>query len=130
MPSGMNLKKTIIIVFILGLPFVFFISERGEHFSSNLSGNPERIISLSPSITRCILDLGAGDLLAGVTDYTLHSGLKIESVGAYISPNMEKIIRLKPDLVLVSEEDRYIQKLHLLEKFGLRIEVIGRNSGF
>jgi len=130
MPSGMNLKKIIITAFILGVPFIFFISERGEYGGSISVENPRRIISLSPSITRCIIDLGAADLLAGVTDYTLHPELQVESVGAYISPNMEKIIRLKPDLVLVSEEDTYIQKLPLLEKFGLRIEVFGRNRGF
>jgi ABC-type Fe3+-hydroxamate transport system substrate-binding protein len=43
---------------------------------------------------------------------------------------MEKIIALNPDLVLVSEEDRYIQKLPLLEKFGLRVEVLARNRDF
>lgn len=130
MPLGMNLKKIIITAFILGIPFLFFIRERGEDCGTIPVENPRRIISLSPSVTRCIIDLGAADLLAGVTDYTLHPELKVESVGAYISPNMEKIIRLKPDLVLVSEEDRYIQKLPLLEKFGLRIEVLGRNRGF
>lgn len=130
MPSGMNLKKIIITAFILCLSLLFFIGRRGEHGSIIPPENPGRIISLSPSVTRCMIDLGAADLLAGITDYTLHPELKVESVGAYISPNMEKIITLNPDLVLVSEEDRYIQKLPLLEKFGLRVEVLARNRDF
>ncbi len=130
MPPGMNLKKIIIITLLLGIPFIFLIRKMGEHGSIILPENPKRIVSLSPSITRCIIDLGAEELLAGVTDYTLHPELKVESVGAYISPNIEKIITLNPDLVLVSAEDRYIQKLPLLEKFGLKVEVLERNRDF
>lgn len=130
MPSGMNLKKIVIIIFLFCILSLFVILERSEQINNNPSENSRRIISLSPSITRAIIDLGAVELLAGVTDYILYPDLKIESVGAYISPNMEKIIRLKPDLVLVSEEDSYIQKLPLLEKFGLRIEVLGLNRDF
>lgn len=130
MPVPMNLKRAIIIIFALSVPAVLFMPGKHRQADNLSMEKPQRIISLSPSVTREIIDLGAAELLAGVTDYTLHPELEVESVGAYMNPNLEKIIRLKPDLVLLSEEDRYIQNIPLLEKFGLRIEMMGRNAGF
>lgn len=126
----MNLKKIIITAFAVSVPVALLLNHGADVLPGMQEGVPRRIVSLSPSITRCIIDLGAEDLLAGVTDYSLHPELKAESVGTYMSPNLEKIIRLKPDLVLISEEDRYIQKTPLLEKFGVRVEKLGRNMDF
>ncbi len=126
----MNLKKIIIAAFAVSVPVTLLLNRSVEISHDVAIKVPRRIVSLSPSITRCIIDLGAEDLLAGVTDYSLHPELKAESVGTYMNPNLEKIIRLKPDLVLISEEDRYIQKTPLLEKFGVRIEMLGRNMDF
>ncbi len=130
MPLQMDLKKIIIIIFVLSVFIIFFINRKQERVDYTSSQFPRRIISLSPSITREIIDLGAGELLVGVTDYTLHPELQVESVGTYMSPSLEKIIRLKPDLVIISEEDKYIQKVPLIENFGVRIEAIGRNIDF
>lgn len=61
-----------------------------------------RIISLVPSHTEIIFDLGLGSSLVGVTehcDYPLEVA-GIEKVGFFGKPDVEKIISLKPDLVL------------------------------
>jgi ABC-type Fe3+-hydroxamate transport system substrate-binding protein len=101
---------------------------RKTPFNENISG--KRIISLSPSITGQIIDLGAEENIAGVTPY--HPPLKrdVPLVGTYISPSIEKIISLKPDIILMSEEDGEIQRDSFFEKFGLKYYRFGRNSDF
>lgn len=66
----------------------------------------ERVISLAPNITEIIYKLGGGDKLVGVTsmcDYPAEVH-RIDKVGSYFRPNLEKIISLNPDLVFGMEE--------------------------
>jgi iron complex transport system substrate-binding protein len=69
-----------------------------------LSAEPRRIVSLAPNITETLFLLGAGNLLAGRTDYCDYPPevLSIPSVGSITEPSIEKIISLKPDLVVGS----------------------------
>ena len=62
-----------------------------------------RLVSLKPSATDMIFALGEGDKLVGVTTYCKRpsEAQKIEKVGGYSNPNVEKIISLKPDLVVL-----------------------------
>lgn len=78
--------------------------------ATNLTVNPERIVSLSPSSTEILFAVGAGSKVVGVTDhcnYPHELEAKIETdeiarVGGYWNPSIETIVALKPDLVLVS----------------------------
>ena len=88
------------------------------------------IVSLSPSITRKIIDLGAEDKLVGVTSYHPPLSRKIESVGSLNIPNLEKILLLKPELVLFSEEDAATQRLEIFESSGLRMHGFPKNTSF
>lgn len=61
----------------------------------------KRAVSLMPSYTEIIFELGAGGDLVGVTnfcDWPPEAG-KIERTGDYLRPNIEKIYSLKPDVV-------------------------------
>src|SRR5713226_3467777 len=62
---------------------------------------PHRIVCLTPSLTETVYELGAGDLIAGVSDYTTFpaEARSKPSVGGLVDPSMEKIIALQPDLV-------------------------------
>lgn len=65
-----------------------------------------RIISLAPSITETLFALGLGDKIVGVTnfcDYPEEAG-KIAKIGGYYDPNYEAIMALKPDLIVMLEE--------------------------
>jgi iron complex transport system substrate-binding protein len=64
---------------------------------------PKRIISLAPSSTEILFEIGAGDRLIGVTDYCNYpkEALTKEKVGGFSNPNIEKIISLKPDLIVL-----------------------------
>ncbi|HVZ80063.1 MAG TPA: helical backbone metal receptor [bacterium] len=63
---------------------------------------PRRIISMAPNLTQIVYDIGAQDLLVGVTDFCKFppAARQKEKVGGWIDPNYEKIVSLKPDLVL------------------------------
>lgn len=64
---------------------------------------PRRIISLVPSVTEMLFAINAGDAVVGVSSYD-HYPPAVESrpkVGALVDPDFERIISLKPDLVVV-----------------------------
>lgn len=69
---------------------------------------PKRIVSLVPSQTELLCDLGLGDQLVGVTKFCVHpSGIKKQSrvVGGTKQINIEKLRDLKPDVVLCNKEE-------------------------
>ena len=59
------------------------------------------IISLAPSITETLFAIGAGEHIAGVTDYcnVPLDARKKRRVGGMINPNIEAIVSLNPDLI-------------------------------
>ena len=69
-----------------------------------LEKEPERIVSVAPAITEMVYALDAEDKLVGRTDYCDYPEevSEIESVGAIIPPDIEKIMSLEPDLVITS----------------------------
>jgi len=64
----------------------------------------ERAVSLAPSLTEMIFAAGAGDRLVGVTTYCNYpeEAKAIQKVGDTMTPNIESIIALKPQVVFVS----------------------------
>ncbi|MDD2715260.1 MAG: helical backbone metal receptor [Candidatus Wallbacteria bacterium] len=66
-----------------------------------LSASP-RVVSLAPSITETIAFIGAEDCLVGVTTHCVYPerALKLPKIGGYQGINYERIMLLKPDLVI------------------------------
>ncbi|MGH7541845.1 MAG: ABC transporter substrate-binding protein, partial [Gemmatimonadota bacterium] len=61
----------------------------------------QRIVSLVPSLTEVLLALGAGDRIAGRTEFDDDPRLVgVPSVGAAVPPSLEAIAALSPDLVV------------------------------
>jgi len=69
-----------------------------------LTKNPERVVSLVPSITETILRIGAEQSVIGITYHSTYPSTSAgkEIVGGYFNPSLERILSLKPDLVFVS----------------------------
>ena len=64
-----------------------------------------RLVSTSPAATEMIFDLEKGGALVGVSDYChypLEAKTKIK-IGSALTPNYEKILAIKPDLILLQE---------------------------
>ncbi len=87
---------------------------------------PMRIISLAPSITEMIYFLGLGDRLVGVTrfSYFPKEAQKKPQVGVYTDINVEKVITLRPDLVIATADGNNRGDVEMLEEAGIPVYVI------
>jgi iron complex transport system substrate-binding protein len=74
----------------------------GESEAAQIAPAAKRIISLVPAVTEMLYAIGAGERLVGVSSYdTFPPDVKrLPSVGALLDPNVERILSLKPDLVI------------------------------
>jgi len=103
----------------------FFIS---IVFYSHVFGEdaiPQRVVCLAPCHVETMLDLGLKDRIVGVTtssDY-LKEVKNIETVGFYIKPNVEKIVSLKPDLVLATGFVGQKSAVEKLKSLGIKVIV-------
>ncbi|MFY9398238.1 MAG: helical backbone metal receptor [Desulfomonilia bacterium] len=85
---------------------------------------PERIVSLAPSLTRQIADLGEQGRLVGITSFCPElPGASAEVVGTLTLFNFERICALKPDLVLASTDSNRKSDIEKLSALGLEVEV-------
>ncbi|GAA4370755.1 helical backbone metal receptor [Hymenobacter saemangeumensis] len=71
---------------------------------------PRRIVSLVPSQTELLFDLGLGNRVVGVTKFCIHpqeARTKAEVIGGTKNFNFDKIAELQPDLVIGNKEENY-----------------------
>ena len=72
--------------------------------SAALQGSsPRRIISLIPATTEMLFEMGVSDRIAGVGSFDRFPPevTRFPRVGGLLDPNVERILSLKPDLVIV-----------------------------
>jgi ABC-type Fe3+-hydroxamate transport system substrate-binding protein len=87
---------------------------------------PRCIVSLVPSDTLSVADLGAGARLVGRTDYcVLPEGIaeSVPSVGGTKNPRVDDVMALAPDLVLANQEENTKADLEALAARGARIYI-------
>ena len=80
---------------------------------------PLRIISLVPSQTELLFQLGLGERVVGVTKFCAHPKEWFESksrVGGTKRVDFEKIAALKPDLIIGNKEENSKEDIEVLEK--------------
>ena len=72
----------------------------------------QRVISTSPAITEILFALGAGNRVIGVTDFCSYpkQACRLPSIGGPLNPSTETWIALKPDLIIIQEDSKVIQK--------------------
>lgn len=80
----------------------------------------QRIVSLLPSLTETVCELGQCARLVGVDRYSNYpdSVRSLPQVGGGLDPNIEAIVALKPDLVLLATSSRAAERLQSL---GLKV---------
>lgn len=84
--------------------------------SLSLPQSPQRIVSLLPSLTETVCELGLCARLVGVDRYSNYpeSVKKLPQVGGGLDPNIEAIVALKPDVVLMATSSRAGDRLRSL----------------
>ncbi|WP_426060845.1 ABC transporter substrate-binding protein [Hymenobacter sp. B1770] len=71
---------------------------------------PQRIVSLVPSQTELLFDLGLGDKVVGLTKFCIHPAEARKGatvIGGTKNFDFEKIAALKPDLIIGNKEENY-----------------------
>jgi iron complex transport system substrate-binding protein len=95
----------------------------------HLPTRPERIVSLLPSLTNSVIALGAQDRLVGVTRWCKPTK-DLPLVGDILRPDMERIVSLRPDLILASMEGSNQAHMEKLRSVGLPVYVFGEVEDF
>ncbi|HEV7699922.1 MAG TPA: cobalamin-binding protein [Pyrinomonadaceae bacterium] len=90
----------------------------------------KRVVSLAPSVTENVFAVGAGDRLVGVTTFCNYpeQAKSIAKVGDTMTPNMETIVALKPDIVFVSSASQLEAFTKTLEENQISVYVTDPKS--
>lgn len=90
----------------------------------------ERAVSLAPNLTEIVFAVGAGDKLVGVTTFCNYpeEAKNIQKIGDTMTPNIENIIALKPQIVLVSTASQIENFTKTLDEQGIVYFVTNPND--
>jgi len=82
-----------------------------------------RIIALAPHIVENLFTIGAGHLIVGTTDFSDYptQAKQIPVIGNYATLSVEKILSLKPDLVIAWRTGNPPADLEKLKKYGINV---------
>jgi len=86
---------------------------------------PRRIVSLVPSLTETLFDLGLGDRVVGRTDYCVRpaEAQAVPTIGGTKNPDLARILALRPDVVLVNVEENRRADAQALAARGIAVAV-------
>ena len=82
-----------------------------------------RIIALAPHIVENLFAIGAGDNIVGTVDYADYpsEAQSIERIGSYYGISLEKVLALKPDLVIAWKSGNQSEDLAQIERLGIKV---------
>lgn len=84
---------------------------------------PSRVVSLVPSLTETIAATVPG-VLVGATDYCVHpADLVTNRIGGSKYPDVDRIVALRPDLVVANAEENRESDVELLRAAGIPVWV-------
>lgn len=81
--------------------------------------SPQSIVSLVPSLTELLFDLGVGDYVTGRTRFCTHPKEKIKEVpivGGTKNPRLDKIREIEPDLIIANKEENREEDIEELKR--------------
>ncbi len=121
--------KTCVLFFILSItPGLSAAAELVDNAGRlvDVPDNPRRVVSLAPSITEMVFAVDRGDRLAGVTEFSDYpdSAMQIQSVGSYVSLDLEKIVSLNPDLCIAIKDGNPLSVIKRLEELDIPVYAV------
>jgi iron complex transport system substrate-binding protein len=89
-----------------------------------------RVVSLIPSLTETSYEVGGGDRLVGATRFATFpaAAAKLPRVGSYIALDIERIVKLKPQLCLATKDGNPKASVERLESLGIPVFVFDPKS--
>ncbi|RJX32215.1 MAG: cobalamin-binding protein [Desulfurivibrio sp.] len=118
------------VFFLFGLiAWLFPVSSHGAALidqtgrSVEVPDEPRRIISLMPSLTEMVFELGQGERLIAVTQYSDDppAAARLPRVGSYVHLDLERIVALRPDLCLAYRDGNPQITLDRLAALGIPV---------
>jgi ABC-type Fe3+-hydroxamate transport system substrate-binding protein len=85
-----------------------------------LKAPPQRIVSLVPSQTELLYDLGLEEQVVGITKFCIHPAHWFKSkqrIGGTKNVNIEVVRALQPDLVIANKEENVKEQINAIESF-------------
>ena len=85
---------------------------------------PRRVISLVPSVTESLFDLALGDRVIAVTDYCVRPAdqvLRLPKIGGTKNLDVQRIIDLRPDLVIANQEENSRLDVEAIQAAGITV---------
>jgi len=77
-----------------------------------------RVVSLVPSLTETLFDLGAGPDVVGITDFCIFPpGLDLPRIGGTKNPRVQEIHALRPDVVYMNTEENLRRHAEAIAEF-------------
>lgn len=124
----MNNNVSFILFLLLSTVFACKNSTTNNYTSTDK--NKLRIISLAPSITEELIDLGVQDQIVGATSYCSISKDNDELIiGSAIEVNEEKILLLKPDIVFATSLTKQTT-IDILKNNSIKVHLMKKASSF
>ncbi|GHT50725.1 ABC transporter substrate-binding protein [Endomicrobiia bacterium] len=100
-------------------------------FVNNLCAKEyKRIISLAPSVTESLYELGEEQFVKGITIYCPKGIIKKEITGTFLEPNIEKIALLNPDLIIATKDGNDERAVEKLRRLGYEVYVVEMAESF
>jgi iron complex transport system substrate-binding protein len=114
------IKWLLVLACALALPAAALQAVDDRGLALELLQPPRRIVSLLPSLTEVVCELGACDRLVGVDNFSNWPPQvrKLPRLGGLEDANIETIVSLKPELVLMGYSTRSMARL---EKLGIKV---------
>lgn len=86
-------------------------------------GDPQRIVVLAPAAAEMLSALGLLDRVVGVGEFGPWPGALASApvIGGYASPNVERVLELRADLLITAASETAHPAHRTLERFGVRV---------
>lgn len=125
------IRKSILLICLLFLLHIpahgqdgLFTDEIGKKV--RIPNSPKRIVSMAPNLTEILFTLGLQEEIVGVTDFCDYpeAALTKQRIGGFANPSIEKIVSLKPDLILGIRDGNRMDTVQRLSDLGFSVYVV------
>jgi iron complex transport system substrate-binding protein len=115
----MTIRKSIFVLITLLLSVFFAYAKEYK-----------RIVSLAPSVTKSLYELGAEHCVKSITAFCPKGSTRKEIIGTLLEPNIEKIVYMKPDLIIASKDGNDRATVDKLRRLGFEVYVMEKSESF